>query len=62
MYIDPNKEGEEGENRCVKKRRCGVGRGNGYDTGWEIGDTTTTGPDSRHLQETFGLEARILYG
>ena len=60
-YIDPNKEGEEGENG-VRKRRCGVGRGNGYDTGYEIEDTATTCPESRHLHETFGLEARVLYG
>ena len=51
-YIDPNKEGEAGGNQCVRKRRCGVGRGNGYETGCEIEDTTTTGPESSHLHET----------
>ena len=60
--VDPNKKGEEGGKRCVRKRRCGVGRENGYDTGYGFEDTAITFPESRHLLETFGLEARVLYG
>lgn len=60
--VDPNNNGEKGGKRCVRKRRCGVGRGNGYDTGYGFEDTAITLPESRHLHETFGLEARVLYG
>ena len=56
-YIDPNKGEEGGGNKCARKRRCGVGRANGYNTGCEIEDTATSFPDSRHLQETVSLEA-----
>ena len=60
IYIDPNKR-EEGRLRYARKRWCGVGRANGYNAGCEIEDTATPIPESRHLNEPFGLLARV-YG